>query len=316
MSAWVNARKFDIIHTHMSRAHAFGVLLKLATGIPVIATAHNRSFQLHWKLNDYVIANSQATFDYQRKINRVAASKMEVIHCFTEMERFAMVTLRATRRIKRQLKVTDDDFVVGCVGDVVERKGQVYLFQALDKIIEAVPNFRLVLVGRFNRKEPYVKRLRRLVLKNNLMRRVQWVGLRTNVHEFMSAFDLLVVPSIEEPLGLVALESLAAGTPVVASRTGGLPEVVDHEQSGLLVAPRSADAIANAVIELAQDRKRRIEMGQYGSEKVSTAFEPDRLCRQVEGVYRKLVGSQSHVELADSDALSRVGQSRSADRAA
>jgi glycosyltransferase involved in cell wall biosynthesis len=289
IAAWLKAKKYDLIHTHMSRGHAFGVLLKMVSGIPVIATAHNRSFQLHWKLNDYVIANSQATYDYQRKVNRVASDRMEVIHCFTEMERFESVTHREVRRIGRQLKLSGDEFLVGCIGDVVARKGHIYLFKALEQVIEAVPEFKLILVGRFNRKEPYVKKLRTLILKKQLMHRVKWVGLRTNVEDYMTAFDLLVVPSIEEPLGLVAMESLAAGTPVVASRTGGLPEIVEHNKNGLLVSPKDPKALANAIIEMARDESRRQEMGQFGKAKIRSTFQPHELAQRVEAVYEKVV---------------------------
>ena len=214
---------------------------------------------------------------------------MSVIHCFTEMDRFESVTRRDVNRIKRQLRLTGDEFLVGCVGDVVERKGQVYLFRALEQIIKEVPNFKLILVGRFNRKETYVKRLRAHVLKNNLMRRVRWVGLRTNVQDFMTAFDTLVVPSLVEPLGLVAMESLAAGTPVIASDIGGLPEIVDHQQSGLLVPAKNPEALAEAIIEMAHDAKRRKAMGAYGQEKILKTFRPTELAGRVEEVYHEVL---------------------------
>jgi len=291
VSKWVVEQKFDVIHTHMSRAHAFGVLLKLKTGVPVIATAHNRSFQLHWTLNDYVIANSNATCRYQKRINRVSSQRIETVHCFTDLQRFNNITERCKRRVLRQLKVREDDFLVGLVGEVVKRKGHIYLFQALEKIVEAVPNFKLVLLGRFNRDEIYVKRMRRILLKSNMLGRVKWLGLRSNVQDYMAAFDLTVVPSIEEPLGLVALESLAAGTPVVASNTGGLPEIIQHQLSGLIVPPKRPAAIADAVIELANDPMRRFKMGQAGKAFVFETFDPERLSQKVEAVYEKVVGN-------------------------
>jgi len=277
---WAKAEKFDLLHSHMTRAHAFGVLLKMATGIPVIATAHNRSLQLHWTFNDFVIANSQATCKYQRNINRVSPNKLQTVYCFTNLERFNTITPRSIRIATRHLQNTPDDFLVG-------------LFRALKRLCEEIPNFRLALLGRFRRDEAYVKKLRSILIKNGLYRRVKWCGLRSNIQDFMAAFEITVVPSLEEPLGLVALESLAAGTPVIAADTGGLPEIVHHQKSGLIVPPKNPDALADAIIELARDPARREEMGQYGKQFVFQEFDPVRLTDQVENIYYTLTGQKT-----------------------
>jgi glycosyltransferase involved in cell wall biosynthesis len=282
---WIKHEGIDVAHTHMSRAHAFGVILKMTSGIPVVATAHNRSFQVHWRMNDFVIANSQATMDYQRRVNRVPDSNIEKVHCFTDLNRFEWVTPKHVRRVKRQLRVGEDDFLCGCVGEVIKRKGQVYLFQALKRIVAEVPNFKLIMLGRFCREEPYTQKLRSILLKDNILGTVKWLGLRENVQDFMTAFDLLAVPSIEEPLGLVAVESLAAGTPVVATRTGGLPEIVKDKEWGMLVPPRNPEALAEAIIRLAKDAERRKQMGLAGKEFVQREFEMEALCDRVEQIY-------------------------------
>ena len=72
MVKWVKENKIDVIHTHMTRAHGFGVLLKAFTGVPVVATAHSCSFQLHWPWNNFVIANSNATMEFHQRVNRVS----------------------------------------------------------------------------------------------------------------------------------------------------------------------------------------------------------------------------------------------------
>ena len=107
----------------------------------------------------------------------------------------------------------------------------------------------------------------------------------------MSAFDVLAVPSIEEPLGLVALESLAAGTPVVASRTGGLPEIVRPGENGILVPPKDPKMLAQAIVELAQSKSERERLGHNGRQMVRQDFDPIQLTRQVENVFQQVVGS-------------------------
>jgi glycosyltransferase involved in cell wall biosynthesis len=288
VSKWIREQQFDVIHSHMSRAHSFGVLMRLMTRTPVVATAHQCSLQLHWRMNDRVIANSAATADYQLRINRVAPSRLRTIHCFTDLDRFLNVPTKAIQIVRNEMRLRESDFVIGVVGDVLARKGQLYLFRAMSEIIAAVPNCKLVLVGRFNRSESYIKRLRQIQKQSPLINRVKWLGLRNNVQDFMAAFDLCVVPSISEPLGLVALESLATGTPVVASATGGLPEIVEHGQSGLLVPPKNPHELAAAVIKLARDAKLRAQMGQNGRSFVRENFDPTLLARSVEAVFREL----------------------------
>ena len=290
---WIRENNIELIHSHMSRGHAFGVLMKMMTKVPVIATAHSCSLQLHWRFNDYVIANSQATYDYHRRVNRIPAHKMEKVFCFTDLERFKHVTPLNVTIVKRQMRMKGDEFLVGVVGEVVARKGHLYLFQALEEIIESVPNFKLVMLGRFKRNEPYVKKLRAIQLKQNLHGRIKWLGLRTNVQDFMAAFDLCVVPSIEEPLGLVALESLAAGTPVVAARTGGLPEIVRNGENGMLVPPKSPTQLAQAIIKLAASKSERDRLGEKGREMVQQEFDPIALTQDVERIFEQVVANRA-----------------------
>ena len=276
--------RFDVMHTHMSRAHSFGVILKMMTRVPVVATAHAHSFQVHWRLNDFVIANSQATYDYQLRVNRIPKRKMEKVFCFTELQRFQEVTPLDVTRVRRQMRLTGDEFLVGVVGDFVARKGHKYLFQAMPKLVEQIPNLKIVTIGRYNRGEALVKKLRGFLLKNNLLCRVKFLGYRPNVQDFMAAFDLCVVPSVIEPLGLVALEAMAAGTPVVAANTGGLSEIVEHQSNGLLVRSKDPQQLADAIIEMAKSESARRAMGENGRQMVNEKFNPVELTRQVERI--------------------------------
>ena len=295
VAKWIREHRFDVMHSHMSSAHFFGVLMRLMTGTPVVATAHQCSLQLHWRLNHHVIANSDATAVYQRKINWVPESKLTTVHCFTDLERFTNTTPDAVRWVQNEMRIKDRDFVVGVVGDVVARKGHLYLFKAIEQIVASVPNFKLVLIGRFHRDQSYVKRLRSLQRKPALRNRVKWLGIRENVQDFMGAFDLAVVPSVEEPLGLVALETMATGTPVVATNTGGLPEIIQPNVTGLLVPRKNPNELARAVIKMAHDAEMRQRMGEHGRRFVQENFNPEDLARKVERVLSNQVKHRSAV---------------------
>ena len=291
MAKVIQRHDIDLVHTHMSRAHSFGTLLKFFSRAPIVKTAHSRSFQLHWKVNDRVIANSKATHDYLVRVNKVNASKMDTIHCFVDSEKYDNVTIRDIRRTRRQLRFNNGEFVVGIVGQVIARKGHEYLVKALPELCEAIPNLKLLIIGRFHRSETYVKRIRKFILENGLEKRTRWIGIRENVQDFYSIMDVCVVPSLEEPLGLVAIESHLAGTPVVAANVGGLPEIIEHERTGLLVPPRDPQAIAKAILRIKTERPLQNRIINCGHRRSSHRFSTENLTTQVENVYRRLLAS-------------------------
>ncbi len=286
---WIRQEKFDVIHSHMSRANMFGILMRLQTGVPVVATAHNRYFQLHWRFNDFVIANSRSTEAFQRRINGVSADKIRSIHCFVDLDRFAHPPANSRRRIRGELGLKPENFVVCVIGEVIQRKGHRYLFEALPELIRRIPDLKLVIIGRFHRDESYVRKLRQFQLRQGLLHRVKWLGRRNNVPEYLAAMDLLVVPSIEEPLGLVAVEAQAAGIPVIASATGGLPEIIDNRRTGVLVPPRNPEALVQAIDQLYCDPELRKSLSTAGRDSAFAKFATDRLSDEVVQIYEHLV---------------------------
>ena len=136
-----------------------------------------------------------------------------------------------------------------------------------------LPDLKLAVLGSYGRRKPFTLKLRKMLLDHNLQNRVEWLGRRDNVEDFMTLFDLTVVPSIQESLGLVAIESLAAGTPVIAANTGGLPEIVRHEETGLLFPPEDSNALGDA---------------EAGRQHVLNRFSPPALVAQIEATYRQV----------------------------
>jgi len=281
---WVRREQFDIMHTHMSSAHLFGILLKQMTGIPVVATAHSRHVQPHWRLNDHVIANSTVTARYHRRYNRVRPDRLATIHCFVDTDKFGSIDPVIYRGLRRQWRFTAETRVLMLAGDVVPHKGQWHLFQCLPELVRRFDDLRIVMVGRFKRGEPYTARLRNFQLEHKLWKRVRWIGRRNNMHEMLSAADVVVVPSIIESLGMVALESMAVGTPVVASRTGGLVELIENEHNGLLVPSKDSAAMTEAVTRVLSDKQLANDLVDEGRRVVAEQFSPLALARQVDEV--------------------------------
>lgn len=288
----VRERGIDLVHSHMSRAHNFAVLLRSFVRVPVVATAHARLFQLHWRFHDLVLANSAATADWLLRRRLVSPARLRTVLCFAELDRFFRTPADRSRWTRGELGARDGRFLIGAVGELAVRKGHRYLMEALPAIIQAIPDARLVLLGRFHRADHVSRSLRRFQLRNGLARRVHWLGRRDNVQDYLAAMNVCVVPSVEEPLGLVAVEAQAAGIPVIATRVGGLPEIVEHEKTGLLVPARDPEAIANAVIRLRQDAALGQRLVAAGKESARATFDPERLTGEVERAYESLLAAR------------------------
>jgi glycosyltransferase involved in cell wall biosynthesis len=298
VAAWARREGFDVMHTHMSRAHMYGIVLRHLTGIPVLATAHCQHLQPHWRANDHVIANSEATRRYLMRVNRVPARKVTTVHCFVDHERFARGDLHSRQGIRRQWRMTLEQPVIGVAGDVVRYKGHRFLFSALPALVREFPDLRMVVVGRFHRNEPCTQQLRRFQMQHGLQRRVKWIGRRDNMHQILAALDVVVMPSLVESMGMVALEAMAAGIPVVATRVGGLPELIEDGSSGLLVRPRDAGELSAAVGRILRDPELAERLRQGGRERAERAFSADRLTEKIERVYRQLADGRHRVRSA------------------
>ena len=279
---WIRSEQFDVMHTHMSRAHTYGILMKHLSGVPVVATAHNRHIQVHWCLNDYVIANSEATRSFHCRYNGVPRRKVETIHCFIDRSRFDGVSDIMRKQIRERWRISQQAPVIGIVGAVTKRKGHWYLFQALPQLLERFPDLRLVIVGGFDRQDPYVQKLRAFQKKHQLIGKIKWWGARKHIQNVMQGLDALVVPSLEEPMGMVPLEAMATGTPVIASKTGGLVEVIQHQENGLLIPRRDSEAIVQAVSRVLEDQDLRQQLITSGFRWVNDQFSSETLSGRVE----------------------------------
>jgi glycosyltransferase involved in cell wall biosynthesis len=131
--------------------------------------------------------------------------------------------------------------------------------------------------------------LRQLTIDLGLSQKVIFTGHRDDVHRVLSALDLLVHCSHAEPFGRVLIEAMAAGRPVVAFADGGVPEIVVHGTTGLLVPPGDEQALAEAMIELLADRDRSLRLGDEGRRRVELHFTAQQTARAIEAIYKPLV---------------------------
>jgi glycosyltransferase involved in cell wall biosynthesis len=146
----------------------------------------------------------------------------------------------------------------------------------------------------------FLAELEALVARKGMTGKVTFTGFRCDIPRLMSAFDIYAMPSYEEPLGMVYLEAMALGKPVVAYHSGGVPEVVEDQITGLLTEPYQIATLAQSLRTLALDPILRQKMGAAGRERVLRESTPERMCTRMELVYRAILTGRCEAESVSS----------------
>ena len=189
-----------------------------------------------------------------------------------------------------ELGVPPDAFTVALLGRISVWKGQEVLIRALASVPGAVG---LIAGAPWRGEERLQRELEELAASLGVADRVRFLGFRDDVGTVMAAADVIAVPSTQpDPLPNAALEAAAAGACVVASDHGGLPEIVDHGRTGVLVAPGNPAALADALVELRDDPERRAALGAAAREDVTARFGPQRLVDEMQSLYDELTATR------------------------
>jgi glycosyltransferase involved in cell wall biosynthesis len=290
---------FDILHSHLFRADIFAALAvgQLGDRAPLlVSTRHNddRFFLnpfvglVHYAVSarqDLIIAISDhiARFTVARGVRHPSRVR-RVYHGIEPPVTRSLE--REGRQIRQDLGVAPADFLVGNVGRLARQKGQRHLVTAMPLLLERVPNAHAVIAGSGDL-EDY---LRDLSLEAGVADRVHVLGPRLDVPALMHAMDVFVMPSIWEGFGLVLLEAMAAGRPIVASRVATIPEVVLDGETGLLVPAGDPVALAEALAQLAHDPDFARTLGEAGRQRLRQHFSLEKMVGDTELLYRELRG--------------------------
>lgn len=289
---WCREHQIDVLHTHCSRASAFGVMLRRLYSIPVVATAHATKIQLHWFLNDQVIAVSEATRRFHMRFNLVAPRKITTVLNPVDTERFRPVNLATKAALRAELGLASNAVLLGIVGNVIPRKGHADAIKALAGLVTQYPAAKLLIIGRGCQAE--IERLTMLADQLGVANSIIWLGHRDDIAPLIGSLDVLLAPSLEEPFGLIAPEALSCEVPVVASRLGGFLTTIQDNQTGYLVKARSPHSLAEATAKLIDVPEKRRQFGQAGRLWVKQHLAPNAHFAAVEAVLFKAAAMTGH----------------------
>ena len=288
----------QILHTYSFYPNVFAIPAARLAGVPVIIGSvrdigdiwtpwQHRVQKLCLRLADHVVMNAEAI--KQDLLQRgYRADRLTVIPNGIDCERFRVP--RTGESVRLELGIPLRAPVVGVLSRLTKIKGHEYFLQAAALIAARVPDVRFLVVGDTIEKEEYREELKRLVIKLGLEDRVVFTGFRLDVPELLAALSVSVLPSLGlEGLSNSLLESMAAGLPVVATRVGGNPEIVEDGVNGLLVPPADAEALARAICLLLENGTLARKLGQAGRRLVYTRYSLEQAVETTERLYRGLL---------------------------
>lgn len=321
----------DIIHTRLYLSTIIGRIAGRLTGRPVLTTLVNRAYSPDWRaadpaLRDWKVAvvrtldaaTASWTLRYVAISDSVRRSAMEhlgipaerisVIHRGIDANDFPNLSAEAISQIRRSLGWPDVNPLIVNVGRLVPQKGQQYLIEAMRDVVKALPRARLAIAGDGRLRESLTRQIRSQGLEGS----VQLLGERDDVPALLKAADLFVFPSISEGFGVALLEAMAAGVPCIASDIEAAREI-GGTNGVLLVQPRSAGALAQAIVAVASDPDRRNSM-VASSQRHAAQFDLQNQVRKLEALYQSVLDLKipAAVERTDQDAA-HVGAARRED---
>jgi len=305
LTFFLKKNRYHIVHTHNSKAGFLGRLAAKFAGVPVIVhTVHGFAFHDQepiWRQNlfrnlerrasrwcDKMIFISQPLIDWALREGIVTEDKAVKIYSGIELDQFGPVTKDTKNKIRSKWRIGHEDVVIGVVSKLWEGKGHVILIKAFKELRKEIKDIRLVIVG-----EGYIyNELRNLVHMLGLDDSVLFTGFQMDVSEIIATFDVAVLPSFFEGMGRVLLEAMAMEKPVVASRVGGIPDLVEHGVNGFLVSPGDVLELSNTIKKIVRDKKLAHEMGKKGRKRITEQFNAEAMVQSIEKVYNECLNTK------------------------
>jgi glycosyltransferase involved in cell wall biosynthesis len=191
------------------------------------------------------------------------------------------VTPEQVETVRQELQLTETSKLIVCAARLELEKDIPSLISAMQMVHEKYPQTVCVIAGSGALKDDLTQQINDL----GLSKIIHLLGFRTDVHALIAAADIFVLPSLAEPFGLVILEAMALGKPVMATDAGGPKEIVKNNETGFLVTPKSPDDLANAMLKLLSDPKISTAMGDAGKKRFHDIYTVQRMARDVLHMY-------------------------------
>lgn len=290
----VRERRIDIIHAHLTYAAIWAGVASLVTRVPSIATMHVappkdegfREAARQWIMRRVVNHHAARTVVVSDALRQefasagIRRSKLIVVHNGVDVR----TSSSDTGRTRRELGVDEVALLLTAVAVFREGKGIDVLLRAVARIADSFPSMRVLVAGEGPKREEWELLARGLGIDS----RVIWTGFRRDVGDLLEASDLFVHPTLADAFPTVVLEAMAAGLPVIASRVGGVPEIVEDGVTGKLVPAGNDQALAEAIAEALRNSSWRRDAGVAARERARREFSIEGWIDRLERLYAEV----------------------------
>jgi len=285
----IRSEKPDLLHVHSRRGDLLAALAGRLENLPMI---HSRRVdnpprwadtRIKFPLFETIVTISEGIRDVLVEAG-VPAERVVCVPSAVDTGRYRPGGDEAWFR--SEFGLAEGETAIGMIAQLIPRKGHEVLFDALPAVLERHPQTRVLLFGQ----GPMEAELRTSVRARGLGDAVIFAGYRSDMARVIPGLDLVVHPAWMEGLGVSLLEAAACGVPIVATRAGGIPEIVKDAVNGRVIEPGDSAALASAIVDLLDDPARRRELGQAGRRLVLARFSVEAMVEGNYRVYRQVAG--------------------------
>jgi glycosyltransferase involved in cell wall biosynthesis len=285
----------DILHCHRHKASFYGAIAGILAKTPVVLShVHGLSrtknlgrrifnFILFKRFNKIIGCAKSVRDDVLKNNPSVSREKVIALENSVDYEHFTNVSI-SKEEAKKMLGVSPDVFVFGTVGRLAPTKGLSYLIEAFQEVKERKPSAHLVLLGDGQCRVELEEQVSNTLCSDS----IHFLGHRNNIEQLLKGMDVFVLSSIAEGMPLVILEAMAAGIPCIATRVGGIEEIINSDEVGTLIPSKDSEALAKAMINMGEASKEELE--QYtkkASDRIRKFYSHDIVRKKLEITYEK-----------------------------
>lgn len=291
---------YDIVHTHSSKAGILGRWAAKLAGVPrIIHTPHGHVFYGYFNrwitnlfilierftalITDKIITLTNIGKQDHVKLKIAPLKKFKTIYSGIDIEKFKEDAPGA-KSLREKYQIPAKSFVIGAVARLDEVKGNDYLIKAFAKVLKKHSDICLLLAGDGDQRSVLENFTRELGIE----KKVFFIGFSNDVNAVYSLIDIFVLASLNEGMGRVILEAMAFSKPIIATRVGGIPELIEDQTNGLLVPCKNSEYLAEAIMILLADPKLRTQLGIQAKKKVNEKFSLGKMIHDIDHLYRNV----------------------------
>jgi len=284
LRTFVQRNKIELINAHSAKDYPVAAAAARLAEVPFVITRHvlfpmNRLHRVFLRDARYVIAPSNAVATSLRRQSIFPSEKIVTIRYGLDIDRFP-----------ERIRAERDGFCVGTIGNLDPVKGFDILIRAAAMVSKRIQGAKFKIIGHDRSRDRHNEReLRDMIRGLKLDETVELAGWSDNIYETLSDFDIFVSASRSESFGFVMAEAMLCGVPVIATETEGAREIITDPSLGLLVPIGSPEALADAIIDLHENRAKREQLAKFGRVYVAEHFSLRRMVDETEALYRRVV---------------------------